>query len=267
MVHPLKRLARAAYHASPASIVKVSRRAAGSLLGPGHLAAANEVTESFVRSPQYRELMSRHLPCDGSYDLHEAQNETRNYLARHHANRAQLGVFRWRGIEKHLDFILSKVGQPGAQVIDFGGAACPLGLGSKVVDHLERDANGQPVECHSLEEVSAPVDVIFTSHTLEHIEPLDDVLALIASKLKPGGYLLAHVPSYTCDRWLPGVHSNKAYHDHVWCFGLRSSQPPAGLTGYTCIDDRIARHLTVEVAEFCGDDSIFVIARRDERTG
>jgi SAM-dependent methyltransferase len=205
--------------------------------------------------------MLQSLPPDGTYDLHEAQNETRNYLARHRTNRDRLGVFRWRGMQKHLDLILEKISPAGVAVLDFGGAACPLGFGSKIVDQLKHDAYGRPVEYHSIDTIPNPVDVIFTSHTLEHIEPLEAVLKSFAEKLKTGGYLLAHVPSYTCDRWWPGVHSNDQYHDHVWCFGLCDNLTLPGLSRYRRIDELVATALDVELAEFCGDDSIFLVAR------
>lgn len=262
---PLTNLARRIYHASPATIVRAAQRAWRRGTGASGFAPAPEITEQFLRSDEYDRLMALHLPSDGTYDLHEAQNETRNFLSRHHTYRDRLGIFRWRGMQKHLELILEKVTQSGATVLDLGGAACPLGFGSKVVDHLASDAYGRPVDFHSLAEVVEPVDTIFTSHTLEHIEPLEAVIAEIFDTLKPAGYLLAHVPSYTCDRWWPGVHSHERYHDHVWCFGLRTDNPPAGVSKFAAIDEIIATHFKVDLAEYCGDDSIFVVARKVER--
>src|SRR5690606_30960590 len=127
-----------------------------------------------------------HLPFDGVYDLHEAQNQTANFRYRHFDCKNRLGIFRWRGIERNLDFLLPILTDSQKRIIDFGGAASSVGFHSVVVDQLRTDAFGNPVPFHSLSEVEGEVDVIFSSHTLEHIPDLDGILGSIAAKLKPG---------------------------------------------------------------------------------
>ena len=70
----------------------------------------NPVSKDFLNSKEYQGHMARHLPYPGIYDLHEAQNETKNFLYRHHEVNHLLGVFRWRGIQKHKDLIFNSPG-------------------------------------------------------------------------------------------------------------------------------------------------------------
>lgn len=220
------------------------------------------VTPEFLRSSEYDELMARHLPCDGAFDLHEAQNQTPSFTFRHRVVAPRLGVFRWRGMQRHKQRILGLIEAAQRRVLDFGGAGGPLGLGSSVVDQLERDAWGRPVELRSLGAARGAADVIFSSHALEHIPPLDELLAQMRESLVPGGTLVAHVPSYFCERWRAGTHSSRRYNDHVWTFGLEDAPLASGLVAYANIATRVAAHLDVELAEYCGDDSIIVFARR-----
>jgi SAM-dependent methyltransferase len=257
-----KRGLQEASHASPRDIVGALRKSFGPQRQPTPAAAPTPPTQAFLRSSEYAELMSRHLPADGSYDLHEAQNETLNYRFRHHTVAHRLGVFRWRGMQKHLDTLLPLLTADGIRVVDFGGAGGPLGLGSEVVDRLSRDAWGRAVRHHSLAELGGTVDVVFSSHALEHIPELDDVLRSIQGCLKPGGQLVLHVPSFHCERWRAGVHSNARYNDHVWTFGI--GPDPVGLACQSYIDiaSKIAEFFSVHHADYCGDDSILVLGSK-----
>lgn len=261
----MTRLRDKIYHASPAQAVALVRKIAkrfGRAEPRGPATRFNEVDVAFLRSEHYRKLMGQHLPHPGVYDHHEAQNDTRNFRFRHHEANDQLGLFRWRGIQEHLDVVLNTVTDNTARVVDFGGGACPLGLGSIIVDQLDVDGYGIGIRYHNLHELDFTPTVIFSSHTFEHIEPLDDVLAQLRDTLAEGGRLLAHLPAYTCERWRAGVHSNSLYNDHVWTFGLRGTTPPPGLPRYVEIDTKIEQFFEVEKAVYCGDDSIFLCALR-----
>lgn len=249
-----------AYRSSPRDVVSALRKRLGA--GAPAVAAPARPDEAFLRSAEYAALMARHLPWDGSYDRHEAQNETRNYRFRHGEAARRLGVFRWRGMQTHLDSILSLVAAPGRKVIDFGGAGGPLGLGSLVVDQLEHDVWGRPVPHRTLEEAGRDVDVVFSSHALEHVEPLDDVLRSMHACLKPEGHLVLHVPSFHCERWRAGVHRNRLYNDHVWTFGLGPLPEGIACHNYADIALEVKKRFTPQVAEYCGDDSILIIARK-----
>jgi Methyltransferase domain len=219
-------------------------------------------SEAFLRSMEYTQLMSRHLPFDGSHDLHEAQNETQNYRFRHQAVARRLGVFRWRGIQKNLDRILPLLTAPAAKIIDFGGAGGPLGFDAEVVDRLPQDAWGRPVRHHSLADVGENVDVVFSSHALEHIAELDDILRSMHRCLRPGGHLILHVPSFQCERWRAGVHVNERYSDHVWTFGIGPEPHGLECKNYVDIAQKVRDSFEVRCAEYCGDDSIFILARK-----
>jgi hypothetical protein len=253
-----------AYRTSPRDVVRaVTRRwPAAGLQRARDASPSVPLDEAFLRSDEYSTLMSRYLPYDGSYDLHEAQNETRCFRFRHHELAARLGVFRWRGIQKHLEVILPLVSAAQSRVLDFGGAGGPLGLGSLVVDRLERDALGRPVPYASLPAAGTGYDVAFSSHALEHIPALDEALTLLVASLRPGGHLLLHLPAFSCERWRAGVHRNQRFNDHVWTFGI--GPEPAGVRcqSYVDIAGKVAATFDVAVAEYCGDDSIFVHARR-----
>jgi hypothetical protein len=44
-------------------------------------------------------------------------------------------------------------------------------------------------------------DYVFTSHTLEHIEPWREALQAFVSKIKPGGVLFVYLPHPSCGLW------------------------------------------------------------------
>jgi hypothetical protein len=220
-----------------------------------------EVTLEFLRSSEYVEHMMRHVPCDGDYGLHEAQTLTKSFLYRHHEVHGILGAFRWRGFHEHLDEILEVIATCGP-VVDLGGAAGPIGLGTEIVDSLEVDRRGAPVRYHRLADLPAAPGAVISSHTFEHIPNLSDVIEEIATSLKPGGVLIAHVPCFTCERWRAGIHANPRYGDHVWTFGLSGTEPSVPLNGYAEIDTLVGARLAITSAAYVGDDSIMVVARK-----
>jgi SAM-dependent methyltransferase len=174
-----------------------------------------------------------------------------------------LRAFRWRGVQENLDLILDVLTDPGNTTLDLGGAASPFGLGSVVVDQLPYDKDGNVVPYRSLADLEGPVDAILSSHTLEHIPDLQDELGRIYDSLRPGGRLIALVPAFTCVRWRAGVHSHATFGDHVWTFGLSGTPNlPEGLHKYVAIDEMMSHWFELEQANYCGDDSIFLVARR-----
>lgn len=218
--------------------------------------APRPMTADWLRSPAYDALMQRHVPAGGP-GLHEAQEQSRSYVFRHATAASALGVWRWRGMPGVRDLLIAAAGN----IIDFGGAAAPLGLGAMVVDTAPRDAHGQAVLVSSLTYCKAPL--IFTSHTLEHVPDLDATLEQITSALMPRGTLIAHVPAWTCERWRAGVHTSSEHGAHRWTFTLAGEGIDTMHVWHnTSINARIGNFLTVERAYYCGDDSIMVVARR-----
>ena len=220
------------------------------------------IDQTFLKSPQYKRLMSTYLPFDGLYDIHEAQNKTMNFCFRHFEANKELGVFRWRGIQENLDTLLPILINPSKCIVDFGGAANPLGFNSILVDQAQFDIYNRPVNYHSLAEINSRVDVIFSSHCLEHILPLNETLEMMARALDPQGLVLLHLPSFSCERWRAGIHKNIKYNDHVWTFGLKNTAIAPDLVNYINIDDLVSQHFKIKEAKYCGDDSIFIIAEK-----
>ena len=256
-----RKVARKLYRSSPEALVSMSGRRFRKLARTRRSSAAPPLTEAYLRSDEYRELMSRHVPYDQDYGLHEAQTGTKSFMFRSFEVDHILRVFRWRGVQEHLDLILQEITDPARLVVDLGGAASPFGLGSVVVDQLPVDCDGKPVPYRSLDDLPGPADVILSSHTLEHIPELDQELARIRDALKPGGKLIALLPAFSCERWRAGNHSHASFGDHVWTFGLSDTPNlPDGLVNYVEVDELVARFLTVESASYCGDDSIFLVA-------
>ncbi len=254
------RLVRRFYELSPRQLIEgAGQRFLGWGVGPRVVPPAGE----FLRSPEYRDAMLRYTPWDGSYGLHEAQTYTRSYVHRHRTLLSRLGVWRWRGLYENLDEVLPLVSDPARTVIDFGGAGCPLGFHSVVVDKRGRDQAGRPVPYSSLEEVPGEVDVVFACHVLEHLPALHDVLAEIRRKLRPGGFLVVLVPSFSNEGWRAGRHRHEGFGAHVWTFGLSSRPAPMRLQAYLNVDEVLSRHFTLLRAAYVGDDSIYCLCRRE----
>ena len=185
--------------------------------------------------------------------LDDAEQRTESWKLRHSPEAvAQLGVWRWKGIQQHAGTILDLI--CGKRVIDFGGYDAPLGFGSIVVD--------EKAEHKSLSDVGGPVDVIFTSHTLEHLDNPAEWLRDAHEKLNEGGFLIVHVPAWTCKRWRAEQYDNpNQTNGHKWTFAITGSDA-VGVTGWTTRIDALLFGFVIELAEYVGDNSILVIARK-----
>jgi hypothetical protein len=206
--------------------------------------------------------MNAHLPLGHVHDRHEAQNETVSFRFRHHQVNERLGVLRWRGIQEYRRQLLELLDE-GGLIVDLGGAAGPLGMGTTIVDHANVDRYGRSVPHSDISEVPKKPHGIFSSHCLEHVDDIEGLMRAIATALEPGGWFLAHVPSFSCERWRAGLHAHRTYGDHLWTFGLSAELPVAGLVNYRDIRQTVSPWLRVTSAEYCGDDSIVVIARNE----
>jgi hypothetical protein len=221
--------------------------------------AIRPITPEFLRSQAYQDLMNKHVPWHGDPGLHEAQTWTKSFQERHFTSFDELQTFRWRGFQHHLELLLEHL--LGREVVDLGGAAGPVGLGSVVVDQLDTDVFGRPIPYKSLSALPGPVDTVISSHTFEHIPDLVGVLGEVRKALRPGGTLIAHVPAFSCERWRVGIHRKPEFGDHVWTFGLSGTTTlPSGLRNYAEVDKMIAEQFDVQMAEYVGDDSILVVA-------
>lgn len=219
-------------------------------------------SREFVDSEAYFELMNRYVPYDRQYGLHEAFTYTRSYVHRHRTRFLELGVWRWRGMQEKRDLLLRIFGEPGGTIIDLGGAGCPLGMGSVVVDQLGRDKAGKKVAYHYLAEVPGVVGVIFACHVMEHIQNLYSALKGIRDRLAPGGWFVVFVPCFSNVGWQAGVHKNERFGSHLWTFGLKTQAKPPGLGNYVDIDGILGELFEVVEASAVGDDSLFILCRK-----
>ena len=186
--------------------------------------------------------------------LHDAEFNTESWRRRHSPEAIkQLGVWRWKGIQDNAVMILSEI--VGKRVIDFGGADGPLGFGSEILD--QKNEGNNPVYAYQT------VDVIFSSHTLEHIGSIEKLLSTFKDWLKSGGCLIVHVPSYTCVRWRAENYSNpNQSENHHHTFSLHIS--PIFLDHPVEVIDITLKKLgfNIEFAEYVGDDSILILGRK-----
>lgn len=178
----------------------------------------------------------------------DAELKTESWRLRHSPEAIRtLGVWRWKGMQRHMDRILALC--VGKRVIDFGGADGPLGLDSVIIDNqIGRYLDDEK-----------PADVVFTSHTLEHCTDLSGIIKDISDKVLPGGYVIVHVPAWTCKRWCAGQYHNdrQSDHRHTFCLSVENDRPQG-----TPIDAMMAKHFEIQLAEHCGDNSLMVIGRK-----
>ncbi len=203
---------------------------------------------------------------EGEPGLDEAEQQTENFLYRHKEVNTRLGVFRWRGLHDHLDEVLQLI-EGSENVIDFGGAGCPLGLDSIVVDLLKWDAAGYEIKHHDIKAWSGRADLVFSSHCLEHFEDLEGALKDLSEALAPAGKALLLLPAHTCVRWRAGIHKNTNFNDHRWTFCLSKDQDVPDVEKMVAIDEKVAEHMVIETAEYCGDNSIYIVASKVPSSG
>ena len=178
--------------------------------------------------------------------LHDAQDRTESWKRRHSPEAIAIyGAWRWKGIQDNASAIFNEF--HGNLIMDFGGKDGPIGFGSWVCDKEDDPENFFP-------------DVIFSSHTIEHISDASGIIKDFYRWLgKEGGCLILHVPAYTCERWRAGSYHNEKQSDHLHTFCLSQDAE----TGFECIDRMVAEAgFDIEKAEYVGDDSILIIARR-----
>ena len=211
------------------------------------------ISVDYLRGDEYIQEMN--FGTDGNFSLDEAVLDNENYNHRHRVVNHKLGVWRWRGLQQYRHKILDII-DGSDYVVDFGGAASPLGLDSVVVDILET------ADYNNIKDLPKKADVVFSSHCLEHIPNLDGILSDIKNCMRDDGYLITFVPSWTCERWRAGIHKeSRGYNDHAWTFALSGENVPQ-MDNTAFIDNEIEKYFSIEYASQCGDNSIFVLAKK-----
>lgn len=168
------------------------------------------------------------------------------------------GVWRWAGIFENRELILKEIGE-NRIILDIGGALAPIGFGSFVIDTLPSTIQGEPVISGRVSDVeNENVDMIFSSHCLEHIKYIKETLHMWSEKLVSGGSLVLHVPSINGSRyWHPDVKP-----EHFWLFCLKD-YAPRDIKKIVPIDYLLEQiDFRIEVAKYVGDNSILVISRK-----
>lgn len=161
-----------------------------------------------------------------------------------------LDVYRWEAVNHHRDDIASWTA--GKRVIDFGGSDGPL-PGAILVD--------LQAEHRTLDDVPGEVDVLFSSHTLEHCVDVEATLQAFRAKIVQGGRLVLHVPSWTVSRWLPENYAWYPECPHRWAFCLSGER--CTRHGTVVLDALLARWFHLDLCESWPGDmaSYFLVGR------
>jgi len=163
-------------------------------------------------------------------------------------SRRRVGVWRWALMREDAvrEKVLEWIGEAD-RIIDFGGAAGPLGYGAIVVDRIGK--------IRGLEDVDGKVDLIFTSHTLEHVVDLGLVLCAFHWKLNDTGRLIALVPSYRNK----GLRAeNWPHHAHTFCLEQNGKLNPK----WVRLDAMLRRHRFHPVMAVEGHDNLIIFAEK-----
>ncbi len=172
---------------------------------------------------------AQHADDEGLVDNHE--NWTRGVI----------GAWRWVALHIFRERIVELI--RGNYAIDLGGAAGPVGYGAHVVDYWSK--------YRGLWDLPPNADVVFASHVLEHFVDIDNALASIAQKLRPGGHLIVQVPSYKnemlrADNW--------EVHEQTFCLEADGVE-------FTALDTLLSEWFDMEECLHIGR-CIFIIARK-----
>lgn len=198
------------------------------------------ITEDYIKSHVYKKTIMKHT--DEYSDFYHQEKNQKNFNYRH-ANLQGLGAWKWLCTFKHKN-IIAKYVFSHLKGIDFGGASAPIWGNTEIIDIYPPKMYRQ---LHQIKDEE--LDYIFTSHTLEHIENLDNTLFHFNRVLKKDGILIVFVPCFTCERWRAG----SGLTSHVHTFDM-------GDFGYTDIKSIIEEHdFEILEAEYTWDNSIFIL--------
>lgn len=192
----------------------------------------------------------------------DAEQETANFIYRHHYLNKILGAWRWKPLFLHKNDLIPIIFNEEHTGIDFGGGGGPVSLDTTIIDLGERDIFNRIIQYHSLVSLDFKVDYIFSSHVLEHIEDLPLIMSQFHSVLKPDGVLILIIPSYSCNRWRAGLHTSKEYSDHKWTFKLSDTKLDIDIPNILSIDKLVEEYFEVNIKEYSGDNCIYIFATK-----
>lgn len=158
--------------------------------------------------------------------------------------RGLIGAWRWSIVQKYAQTILDVVNM--SYVVDFGGAAGPIGYNAIVVDY------DSPTK--SLVDLPGRVNAIFSSHTIEHVKDLRLLSIMFREKLDEGGVCIVIVPSFRHERLRAG---NWPYHEHTFCLNQHTEEPAA----YVRLESFFEGWADIKLADEL-DGNLIVIAQK-----
>lgn len=223
---------------------------------------------SYITSQEYKNDMLYKVDNEKDFFnyLHDAEPSTENYKFRHGPNAVKMGAWRWKGIFTHLEKFKSLLFDSNLKGVDLGGASNPISPILDIVDIQPTDLYGNKVKYSSLKDIPKPIDFIYSSHTLEHILDLDQIVSDMFKSLKPQGILALNLPSYSCKRWRANgghIHKGLGGTPHLHTFKLSSTKVNEVIDSLVDIDSILIKHkFNITLAEYTGDDSIVIFAQK-----
>lgn len=221
----------------------------------------------YLSSAAYEKLFLTHIKEPTAYldYLDDAEQKTRNFRYRHFYLGKALGAWRWKGVYQFREQLIPVIFDKNKRGIDFGGAYGPVAKNTVIVDQLPKDIFGRKIQYNDLGKLDFSPDFIFSSHTLEHISNLEEVLQELQKVLKTGGDLILNLPAYSCIRWQSGIHTNRKFNDHKWTFHLATTTMPDSINAPLAIDTLIGQYFNIQTSQYTGDNSIFIWAKKNKK--
>ena len=224
------------------------------------------ITPEYLKSQEYtNDMLTGYTGFHDQFiaELYDAEPKTNNYNIRHFKLVHKLGCWRWKGIFTYRETFIDLIFNKELKGIDFGGSQRPIASHLDIVDIESTDFYGRPVKYHSLDEVDYDIDFIFSSHTLEHIPELDQILSQIYNNLTKDGILALNLPSYSCKRWWAHTGNWMGGTPHVHTFKLKKTKVNEDIPGLLNIDEVIEnKGFKIALAEYAGDNNIIIFAEK-----
>lgn len=164
--------------------------------------------------------------------------------------REKWGAWRWKGMYEHRQSILKILTKDySAPFIDFGGGKAGVFFGTTVIDKGD--------------ELPERIGGVFTSHTLEHLEDPEDMVADMLDRMDSGAPFIAHLPSvYGSQHWHPDVYRHKD-DPHHWVFIIGGHEDSETILETKVMPAQLLfRELEIAEMDYCGDRSLMVIGNK-----
>lgn len=224
------------------------------------------INKNYLSSDEYLQhfLINSNMNYNDFISFHyDAEPKTQNYEIRAFQFRTMLGVWRWKGIFTYRDTFISIIFNDKLKGVDFGGSQGPVAPHVDIVDLENIDYYGRPIKYHKLSEVEYSIDYIFSSHTLEHIPNLEEVLEEMYKALEKDGILALNLPSYSCKRWWADTGNWMGGTPHVHTFKLKKTKVEEDIPKLINIDELLEQKgFKIALAEYAGDNNIIIFAEK-----